>query len=228
MPDVIPIYSGFSITTGSWLSAAIRWFTDSPDTSHAFLVYWSTEYGCWMTVGANSNGVTELPVWKFESKRRITHLFRPVGFSLLDGLRKHVGDLNKSYAWSALLDMAWISIERRLRLHPQRNVLELRGELFCSQWIAEIIKDSLGTFQWMRWPLVNTSASIIDPGLLYRSEAATASLFAAESLEVLHGIPGRPSALPISGGLDKGGVNLRPLTARPSTPPGPTRPKGSQ
>jgi len=59
-----PIYSGFSAATdffGRLLSWNIRLFSGG-DVNHAFFVFWSPEFNAWLTVGANSNGVTVMTV----------------------------------------------------------------------------------------------------------------------------------------------------------------------
>ncbi len=138
----LALYCGFSVARGGFFSRTltrlIEFFTGG-DVSHAFFVFWSTDWNCWMTVGANANGVTQKAVPEFRKDHTIKYLFRPVGFSLWDGLRAHAGDLDKPYNELGLFGMALVEIGQRLAGRPFANLLSQHGELFCSQWMNEIV-----------------------------------------------------------------------------------------
>jgi hypothetical protein len=188
-----PIYTAFTSTVGGLLSRELGWLirevTDS-DVNHACIIYWSRDWGCWMTVGANSNGITEIPLLKFEQSRLVKHLFSAAGFSLWDGLRAHVGDVDKSYAYSGLFGMAFVEILKKLNQHPHYNWFENKDELFCSQWAAEIVDAALPEDSRARWPLFSLDSSVIDPGRLYNAEAP--SFFSEMDASVLQ-MPWKPA-----------------------------------
>ena|SRR5581483_12517122 len=140
-----PIFIGFSAATGllgGMLGAAIRAFTGGT-VNHAFLVYFDRHWGAWLTVGANANGLTIMTIPEFCKTRKIKFLFSTIGFSLWDGLRAHVGDLDRGYNYGGLIGMANVEIVKKLRGRLGDNFLSQRGKLFCSQWDAEIIKAAM-------------------------------------------------------------------------------------
>jgi hypothetical protein len=141
-----PLYLGFSAGTGFFggvLGGLIRAFTGG-DVNHAFFVFWSPDFGAWLTVGANGNGVTIMTVPEFLKTRVIKNLLAPTSsWSLWTGLRAHVKDLNRHYNYSGLFGMANVEIVKKLTGRPGINLLNDRGDVFCSEWCAEVIRASL-------------------------------------------------------------------------------------
>ena len=83
------IYLGFSVSKGV-LAHLIQEFTRS-NVNHAFFVYYSLDLAHWVTVGANVNGVTMLPLDKFDAQgRTVVEIYAPK-FDLLTAVRDHAG-----------------------------------------------------------------------------------------------------------------------------------------
>ena len=162
-PFVPRAFVGFSASGG--IGRIIRLFTGG-SVNHAFIIYYDMEYATWMTVGANANGVTMLPIAQFVPGRTIVALYEPKGFSLWDGLRTHVSDLGKHYDYAGLFGMAFVEIERRLHSRGLCNILDHRDDLFCSEWAAEVIDSALacaGQTMLADFPLAGTRPDVIDP-----------------------------------------------------------------
>lgn len=162
--------------------------------NHAAFVYWSAEWAGWRAIGANANGVTEVPLKTFAATRAIPYVFAPVGFNLWDGMRAHAADVGKHYNYSGLAGMAFVEIARKLKMHPKANLLSDNNDLFCSQWQAEIVSaaithamlsENLSAMALLlrTWPLLNTDADVIDPALLCRTELKS-HLFAQQHSDV--------------------------------------------
>jgi hypothetical protein len=173
MTKMPPIYSVFTISTSDWadklLTQGIQFFAGK-GPSHACLIYWSTDFSCWIAIGANWNGITEDRLDTFLKTHIITDIYSPVGFSFWEGMKEHSNNLDEHYAFSALPGMALVSILERFHVHPRRNELESSHELFCSQWVSEVIRDSLLPVMYTKWPLYTINSSIISPQQLRNNE----------------------------------------------------------
>jgi len=127
-----PIYAAFSRASGGWFSrlvgALIRSFT-SGSVNHALVVYWSTDFGCWMTVGANANGVTPMPLTEFLKTRTIVYLYAPVGWSLW------YAPTISTRAMTTPGCLGWPTSKSG---KFGRNLLNDKSELFCSEWLTEL------------------------------------------------------------------------------------------
>jgi hypothetical protein len=143
MPDPI-LYTAFSKSTGGAasraLGAAIRAFTGG-EVNHAFLLYYDLEFMCWMTYGANANGITPLALEVFLRDREIVRIFRP-RFDLWGAMRAHVADIGKHYDYRGLLGMAFVEVGRKLGFEFP-NIGASSDEDFCSEWISHLIRDAL-------------------------------------------------------------------------------------
>jgi hypothetical protein len=162
------LYIGFSRSTGGPLSRAlgslIRKFTGGT-VNHAFFLYRDAYLGAWMTLGANANGVTLIPLDEFRKDREIVHLWKPVTGSLWDGVRALHDAIGVGYNFSGLVGMAGVELLRRLGVRRPVNWLNDPHRLFCSEYCAEVIFRSnlpdknLGHLRFVE-------PSTIDPALL--------------------------------------------------------------
>lgn len=183
-----PIYCGFSSATGFFgaiIGRMIRVFTGG-EVNHAFFAYWSPEWQAWLTVGANANGVTMMTVPEFLKTRRIKYLFAPAGWSIWDGLRAHVADLDRHYNYAGLFGMAHVEIMRKLTGRPGANLLNDRDDLFCSEWCAMVVRAGLGPKRCPMF-LPGYENDQVDPSGLCSAERNSPGWFSSVSPEqVLH------------------------------------------
>jgi hypothetical protein len=143
--DARQILVGFSYATGTLenrvLTAVIRWFTGGPAT-HTFLLVPSSVHG-WTTLGANADGVGYIPLDQFIRTRRLVAAFSPRRESLWTGLGELSKDVGAPYNYGGLLGMAYVEAARRwFDLQVSRNPTSERRALFCSQFVAEVVRAS--------------------------------------------------------------------------------------
>jgi hypothetical protein len=167
------LYVAFSISTkgiDKYIGKIIRLFTGG-NVNHAFLLYKDPEWGTWQTVGANSNGITQVPLATFIRKRQIIYIFEPQ-FDLWQGAHDLAGDVGKSYNYRGLFGMAYVEIAERLGNKHAANFLSNDDDMFCSEWMSQMIDESLIYTQntldtlALRWPLFQTMTDTIDPDRL--------------------------------------------------------------
>jgi hypothetical protein len=136
------LYIGFSRSTGGMLSRALGWlirgFTGGK-VNHAFFLYRDAYLGTWMTLGANENGVTLIPLDKFRQTREIVHLWKPVVGSLWDGVRALHDEIGVGYNFSGLVGMAGVELLRRLGIKQPQNWLDDPHRVFCSEYCAQVL-----------------------------------------------------------------------------------------
>lgn len=141
------LYVGFSRSRGGLFSQLlgllIRFFTGGR-VNHALFLYRDEHLG-WMTIGANENGVTYLPLEVFLKTRQMVDIFVPAKdpSALWVGLQSLRDDIGKSYNFSGLVGMAGVEIATRwLHLKHASNWLSNPNDLFCSEIVAEVIRRS--------------------------------------------------------------------------------------
>ena len=139
------LYVGFSSSRG-FLPGLIRLFSGtyaSGGVNHMFLA-WEDKHLGWVTLGANSNGVTLVPWAKFTEKRKVVALFKPANpaCSLWTGLKKLEIDINAGYSYLAITGIGLMGIAGVLfREKARSNPLDLdKAELFCSEFASQVIR----------------------------------------------------------------------------------------
>ncbi len=148
------LYVGFS-SRGGLLPRLIRIFTGGA-VNHAFLCWEDSTLG-WVVLGANTNGVT-LDTWSnFTATRKVPAIFKPVNGTLRTGLRALKESINAKYSTAGLVGMSVVEIARHLFNQRVANPLDVRGELFCSQFATMVIRASGYEF------LPEWAADTIDP-----------------------------------------------------------------
>jgi hypothetical protein len=124
-------------------SVTIQWFTGGT-VSHAFLLYKDNHLG-WLTIGANSNGVTYQPLELFKRARQIVKLFEPVTgeFSLWTGLTQMRDFIDAGFNLTGLIGMSIVEIATHwLRQTAPRNWLSDPHRVFCSQMCVAVLRHS--------------------------------------------------------------------------------------
>ena len=150
------LYAGFS-AGNSILDRTIRWFTKGK-VNHAFLL-WQDEDG-WKTLGANSDGVTEIPWTEFLKSRTVPAIFSPTdqSKSLWTGLTAMQAEIGAKYNVAALVGMSVVEIADHLFHERVDNPLDFnKQEVFCSEFQAQVIRKSGFVY------LPNLPADTIDP-----------------------------------------------------------------
>lgn len=140
-----PIRVGFSTSKHNPLSKLIRWFTRST-VSHAFLIYWDTDWQRDMVMEATSGGVRIVPIEHYE--KQIVCVFTPK-HPLDAGLAKAVDWLGEHFDYSGLVGMVWVRIGRWLG-RKWRNPLRSAHGMFCSEFVSRtmVAVPYPGTGQW--------------------------------------------------------------------------------
>lgn len=128
------VFVGFSFGAG-WLSRLIRWFTGGK-ASHAFLLFWDPCFGRWVQLGSEAGGwmLTVAPTAN-------AWLYSMPGVDLSAGLRAHADKLGTPYDFGGLLGMAPLMLAWRWFRWKLRNPLQARGAWFCSEAVADILRD---------------------------------------------------------------------------------------
>jgi hypothetical protein len=201
------LYIGFSRSTGGMWSRALGWlirkFTGGK-VNHAFFLYRDAYLGAWMTLGANENGVTLIPLAEFRQTREIVQtalnsriasrggsggscvtssetLWKPVVGSLWDGVCALHDEIGVGYNFSGLVGMAGVELLRRLGVKRPINWLDDPHRLFCSEYCAEVIIRSNLPDKKLCDQIRILRPATIDPALL-ASLIAASSAFAPTSL----------------------------------------------
>lgn len=132
------LYVGFS-RAQDFLGSLIRFFTGGT-VNHSFLLYKDPHLG-WMTVGANANGVTYIPLNAFMQGRTIEALFLPLRGSLWDGLNKMKDDINKRYNYFGIVGESVITLAHRwFHDYTLHNALSDPARLYCSEFTVDVIR----------------------------------------------------------------------------------------
>jgi len=143
-----PIYVGFSTGSGPG-SRLIRWLTGG-GASHVFVAHWSRSWDAWVLLGADFSGG-----WSYKSmeqflrvkpgrrrpKHRLVSLYA-VPESLWDGLRKNVRWLGSPYDLRGLAGMGVVMVAWQLFRRRVRNPLGGRRAWFCSEIVAQVLRDA--------------------------------------------------------------------------------------
>jgi hypothetical protein len=165
------LYLGFSRSTGGFFSRALGWairrFTGGA-VNHAFFLYWSEVAWCWMTLGANANGVTEIPLAEFVKDREIVDLWLPRQGTLRSGLQKLHDEIGIGYDFSGLIGMAGVELLRRLGVSRPANWLDDHHALFCSEYCAQVVmRSAIGSSaEGLQLQIYRMRADTIDPAAL--------------------------------------------------------------
>jgi hypothetical protein len=132
----VNVYVGFSRGT-SWIARAIQWFTRGKE-SHAFLLYWSADYGTWMNVGSELGGW----ICQVQDAPGETCALYSMPVDLSDALRKHRDWLGASYDVGGLLGMAFVMVAWNWFKQRMRNPFNAKGAWFCSEIVSKILRDA--------------------------------------------------------------------------------------
>ena len=181
-----PLYLGFSRSTGGFFSRALGWairkFTGGL-VNHAFFLYRSEVAGCWMTLGANANGLSNLPLDDFLKDRAIVDLWLPRIGTFKTGIQALHDKIGIGYDFSGLIGMSGVEILRRLGVTHPVNWIDDHHALFCSEYCAmAIMKSALSAgANDLKIKIGQMRANTIDPATL-DSMIADSHAFAHYSL----------------------------------------------
>lgn len=145
------------------LGAIIREFTGG-DVNHAFAIYFHPIYKTLITLGANSNGFTEMALREFPG--HIVRVWRPLDVNLSLGMAAMADWLDKPYDYAGLLGMSVVEAEAHLMHRVAANPALDKHKLFCSEAMAMMVRKSGDDV------LANYQAGSIDPYTLDRGFAA--------------------------------------------------------
>jgi len=109
-----------------------------------FLCWQDARFG-WVTLGANSNGITLIPWKQFTVKRKVIALFKPRNpdFDLWLGLKQLQYDINAKYNYPAIIGVGVVRVAEFLLHKKYPNLLDTnQHELFCSEFATLVIRKS--------------------------------------------------------------------------------------
>lgn len=135
-----PLYVGFSHGRGFWrgtLARIIILFTGGV-ADHSFLLY--RKAGQWVTLGANADGVSYIPLRAFVRSHRVVGLFCPVTGSLWSGLQALGDVVGVPYDYTGLIGMAEVEIVRRWFHLEMPNLIDNPRKWFCSKLTSTVIR----------------------------------------------------------------------------------------
>lgn len=149
-----------AFTFAGILGEIIKAFTGG-DVNHAMLVYEDPTFGLTMTLGANANGLTLVPLTHVRDME-IKHIYRPRDGqpSLIAGVRALSHLIDTPYDYAGLLGMSIVEAERRWFKHAINNPLLDKHKLFCSEY-AKMVAWHSGYFI-----LPNVEPGACDPAQL--------------------------------------------------------------
>jgi len=134
------IYAAFS-RSNEEVGALIRKFTGG-DVNHALLIWRDPTFNCWLTLGANANGLTIETLKNF--KDQIIHLYAPEpgATGLIVGLQVWANWLNCPYDYAGLIGMSVVEASRLIAHRTVVNPTLTPHHLFCSEYVKNVIHDS--------------------------------------------------------------------------------------
>lgn len=133
------IQIGFSTHKNNILSKIIRWITKSP-ISHCWILYYDIQFKIEMVLESTTEGFRILPFKTYQKQNDNIVLFNPK-FSLTMGLIKAGEKLGTKYDFKGLFGSIFPIIGRWFK-RKWKNPFYSSKELFCSEAVTEIMKDS--------------------------------------------------------------------------------------
>lgn len=131
------VYIGFCRGTGL-VSQIISWFTDG-GPSHVFLAWYDEWWGGWVSLGSEAEGWIYLAA---ERMGNVSSVYRMPDTNLWIGLARNRERLGSRYDFGGLLGMGWVMLAWHWLRRRVRNPLENRSAWFCSEAVAQILRDS--------------------------------------------------------------------------------------
>lgn len=131
------IYIGFCRGTGLFSRVISRFTKGGP--SHSFLAWYDEWWGGAVSLGSEGQGWIYLPA---ERMANVSALYRMSRVDLWCGLRTNRARLGTRYDFEGLLGMGWVMLCWHWLKRRVRNPLESRSAWFCSEAIAQVLRDS--------------------------------------------------------------------------------------
>ena len=129
---------GFSTRKTNLASRVIRWITKSR-ASHAFLVYFDSEWDADFVMEATDGGVKITPYAKFQKNNDIVGLFVP-RHPLDVGLKKAATEwLGEHFDYTGILGMIFVYLGHWLKM-KWRNPFAASNSMFCSEFVARVLR----------------------------------------------------------------------------------------
>jgi len=131
---------GVSKTKGlfEWL---IRKVTKSV-VNHAFIIYQSSTWQSDWAVQVDTKGVRLLPVSKVLHKAKAYKLYVAKGIDLSVGLRESQGLIGLQYDYMGVLGFLVYLWRKRFSFKAARNVLHRKDAMFCSEFVATVLRNA--------------------------------------------------------------------------------------
>lgn len=132
-----PLLIGFSASK-SLVSRLIRRVTGAP-VSHAFVVYWSLDYACYMVMEMVGRGLSERPWHEYlaDKSTAVHSVFRPVVdvSAAFPATKTWLAD---AYNYEGLFGMLAVLFGQLLR-RKLKNPLHSPKSMFCSEMCARLL-----------------------------------------------------------------------------------------
>jgi hypothetical protein len=122
----------------NWYGRLIRKLTGSK-YNHAYIIYTSYLFGGWWGVEIAEDGVVKLPLEKIKAKYYLNDCFE-YEYNLDLGLQRTRQMVGKKYDWLGVLGFGLKILIKRLFRRKVDNTLQAGGRLFCSEYVASVLK----------------------------------------------------------------------------------------
>jgi hypothetical protein len=155
------VYAGFT-RGSSFISKQIRFWSEE-EVNHAFFLYHSRDWGCWLEHGAINSGFNAVAAGQAGLVKDSVHLLIPP-VDLRVGMQAHPELLNSRYGWGELLGMLPVELAERLG-KKIRNPFARKASNFCSEAMALIVDASGAKVEYDR----GEKPSTLNPGELLRT-----------------------------------------------------------
>lgn len=126
--------------TSSWYGKLIRKLTRSR-VNHAFVLYWDIAWECWQAIQVDKRGVVIVPAKRILDQKLYTEFYRTDRDTFMYSTLHYMRDvMGSQYDWLGIFGFLLKLIARRLLGMSVENPVEKKGELFCSEFVALLLK----------------------------------------------------------------------------------------
>lgn len=122
----------------TWYGKLIRKLTQSK-YNHAYIIYTSYLFGGWWAVEIAEDGIQLLPLEKVKKKYYENDCFE-YAYNLDLGLQRTRLMVGKKYDWLGVLGFGVKILVKKLFRRNVENAFEDNRRLFCSEYVASVLK----------------------------------------------------------------------------------------
>lgn len=126
------------VATNDFVGKLVRWATSS-NVNHAFLVYRSKAWGCWMVAESTKGyGVRVVPYELAKQRVIYAEYFTFPEYDLKVGMRERVKDIGKGYDHLAVVGLAVKLIFKRIFRKVVPSYFYSKKDIFCVELVMRV------------------------------------------------------------------------------------------